>query len=73
MHSSASALSLFMPVIFDLTDEQYFQTKVVDYAVAMARTAAGVHYEMDNLSGLVLGQELVARALPDYLASKYGR
>ena len=62
-----------MAIAFDLTDEQLYQTKVVDYAVAMARTAAGVHYEMDNLAGLTLGQELVARVLPDYLAQTYGR
>ena len=38
----------------------------------MARTVAGVHYRDDNIAGLKMGQEIVARELPQYLAFKYG-
>jgi hypothetical protein len=44
----------------------------MDYAVATARTVAGVHYRSDNLAGLNLGQNLLAQALPKHLADVYG-
>ena len=72
MHSAASAASLWMPVVMQLTPEQYCQVQLTDYAIAYARTVAGVHYQMDNIAGLKLGQEIVARLLPDYLHEKYG-
>jgi len=31
-----------------------------------------VHYPDDNIAGLNLGQEVLARALPKYLQEKYG-
>jgi len=40
--------------------------------VAYARTIAGVHYEDDNIAGLDMGQEIVARDLAGYLEGKYG-
>jgi hypothetical protein len=48
------------------------EAKKTDLAVAMGRTVAGVHYKDDNTAGLTMGQEIVARELPRYLASKYG-
>ena len=72
MHSAASAGSLWMPVVMKLTPEQLCQAKAVDYAVAYARTVAGVHYPTDNTAGLNLGQEILARKLPGYLAKVYG-
>ena len=72
MHSASSAASLWMPVVMVLTPEQYCQVQLTDYAIAYARTVAGVHYQSDNLAGLKLGQEIVARVLPGYLNEKYG-
>merc|ERR1739844_159112 len=72
MHSAQSALSFWLAVICDLTAEQWEEAKKVDLAVAMGRTVAGVHYTTDNIAGLDLGQEVVAKALPKYLAYKYG-
>lgn len=72
MHSAASAASLWLAIVANLSPEQYCQALLTDYAVAFARTVAGVHYRSDNIAGLNLGQELVANALPDYLATKYG-
>ena len=72
MHSAASAGSLWMAVVMDLTKEQLCQAKAVDYGVAYARTVAGVHYPSDNIDGLKLGQEILARKLPEYLAEVYG-
>ena len=72
MHSASSAASLWMPAVMLLTPEQYCQVQLTDYAIAYARTVAGVHYQTDNLAGLKLGQEILARLLPDYLHEKYG-
>ena len=72
MHSAASSASLWMPVLMNLTPEQECQARLMDYAVAYARTVAGVHYPSDNWAGLTIGQELIANFLPDYLEAKYG-
>jgi len=72
MHSAASSISLWLPVVASLTSEQWLEAKKTDMATAMARTVAGVHYRDDNIVGLNMGQEIVARELPQYLAFKYG-
>jgi hypothetical protein len=71
MHSAGSSMSLWLPVVANLTEEQFCQTLRTDYAVATARTVAGVHYRSDNLAGLNLGQNLLAQALPQHLADLY--
>ena len=55
-----------------MTEEQYCEALRVDYAVAFARSCAGVHYPSDNYAGLNLGQTLMAEKLPEHLASRYG-
>jgi membrane-associated phospholipid phosphatase len=72
MHSAASAVSLWLPAVLKLTPEQLCQVKLLDYAISYARTVAGVHYKTDNLAGLKLGQEIIARLLPKYLNETYG-
>lgn len=72
MHSSASAASLWLAVVADLTEEQYCELLRLDNAIANARTVAGVHYPTDNSAGLNLGQRLVAWALPQHLNRMYG-
>ena len=72
MHSAGSTSSFWLRIMFDLTDEQYCQALLTDYAVAMARTVAGVHYRMDNICGLNMGQQIVAERLADTLAEAYG-
>jgi hypothetical protein len=72
MHSAASSASLWLAVVMNLTDAQFCEVKRVDYAVAYARTVAGVHYPTDNIAGLNLGQEIVAQKLPQELHDKYG-
>lgn len=71
MHSAASNISFWLQVIINLTPRQLCEAKKVDYAVAYARTVAGVHFPDDNLAGLNMGQEIVARALPQHLDNKY--
>jgi hypothetical protein len=71
MHSAASSSALYMAVVMDLSPEQIAEAKRMDYAVATFRSAAGVHYDTDNRAGLALGQEVVAKQLPDFLA-QYG-
>jgi hypothetical protein len=72
MHSSGSTASFWLKIILNLTEEQYCQALLTDYAVSMARTVAGVHYERDNLDGLNLGQQIIAEQLADLMASYYG-
>jgi hypothetical protein len=43
MHAAASVCSYWLPAIAKVTPEQYCEALRVDYAVAYARTVAGVH------------------------------
>ena len=72
MHAAASAASLWMPLVLDLTEEQHCQVKALDYGIAYARTIAGVHYFTDSIGGLNIAQEILSRKLPEYLSEKYG-
>jgi len=72
MHSAASQTSFWLSVVLDLTPHQLCQARLVDYAVAYARTVAGVHYPDDNIDGLNLGQAVLIELLSDYLVGKYG-
>jgi len=55
----------------NLTDRQLCEAKKVDFAVAFARTVAGVHFEDDNMAGLNMGQIIVSNAIPMHFAEKY--
>lgn len=72
MHSAASAGSLWIATVLNLTPEQYCEVQKVDYAISYARTVAGVHYPTDNTAGLNLGQQVLARQLPFQLHQKFG-
>lgn len=72
MHSAGSTCSLWIPTLYDISDEQYLQTLRMDYAVAYARTVAGVHYPQDNLAGLNAGQRIIREKLPKFLSEQYG-
>jgi len=71
MHSAASNISFWIQIVMKLSPKQLCEVKKVDYAVAYARTIAGVHFEDDNVAGLNMGQYIVKRALPRYLYSMY--
>ena len=43
-----------------------------DFAVSKARTVAGVHFELDNIDGLNIGQEQAARFLDYYFMEMGG-
>jgi hypothetical protein len=72
MHSAGSTVSYWLPVIAQVTGEDYCEALRVDYAVSYGRTVAGVHYQQDNLAGLNIGQRLIRKQLPKFLESKYG-
>jgi len=72
MHSAGSTCSLWLPVLYNLTAEEYAQALLVDHAVAFGRTVAGVHYPQDNLAGLKVGQGIVGEQLPAFVAERYG-
>jgi hypothetical protein len=56
----------------NLSEEQICEARMLDYSVAYARTVAGVHYDIDNIAGLMMGQEILAQKLPRYLQDEYG-
>merc|ERR1712165_271876 len=72
MHSAASAASFWLDIVLDLTEEQMCEARKLDYAIAQARSVAGVHYEDDNISGLILGQNILAQRLPVIFEEVYG-
>lgn len=55
MHSAGSTCSLWVPALYKITAEQYTELVLTDFAVAYARTVAGVHYPQDNIAGLNIG------------------
>ena len=72
MHSAASNLSFWIQIVMEnATPAQICAAKKIDYAVSYARTVAGVHYKQDNIAGLNLGQEVLARHLCKHLAKKF--
>ena len=71
MHSAGSLCSLWIAALCELTAAQYLEALRVDYAVAMGRTVAGVHYEHDNIAGLNIGQRIVREQLPNHMAEMY--
>lgn len=72
MHSAASISSMVLAVLLDLDETQLQEARNLDYAVATFRTAAGVHFETDNLAGLQIGQQAIEAWLPDFLAQCAG-
>jgi len=72
MHSASSAASFWLDVVMELTPEQRCEARMLDYSVSFARTVAGVHYTDDNISGLMVGQGILAQLLPTYLRDVYG-
>jgi len=72
MHSAGSSGSLWMATVMNLTDKQLCEVRKLDYAIAFARTVAGVHYEDDNIAGLALGYKVVGDFLVRYLHEHYG-
>jgi len=69
MHSAASSASAYLPTLMDLTYDKVAETRKLDYAVAVSRSVAGVHYPSDNIAGLMLGQQIVVDKLPGLLES----
>lgn len=72
MHSAASAASFWLDVVLDLTEEQLCEARKLDFAIAQARSVAGVHYEDDNIAGLILGQSILTQRLPSVFEERYG-
>jgi len=72
MHAASASASLWLPIVTHLSPEQYCQVLRLDYAYAFARTAAGVHYPMDNIAGLQFAQGFIATRLANHLAERYG-
>lgn len=72
MHSAASSASLWLSVVMDLTEEQVDEARRLDFAVSRFRSFAGVHYDSDNRAGLMIGQNVVAKMLPEFLANVTG-
>lgn len=72
MHSAASVVSFWLPLVMELTPEQICEAKALDWSVSYGRTIAGVHFPADNTFGLNLGQEMLAMQLPNFLEREFG-
>ena len=71
MHSAGSTCSLWTPVLYDISADQYLEALRTDYGVSFARTVAGVHYPQDNIAGLNIGQRIIREKLPTFLGDNY--
>ena len=71
MHSAAAAAQILIPVFMNLSKFQLSEVRHTSVNIAFFRTYAGVHYEMDNYYGLELGERVIEKILPEYLA-KFG-
>jgi len=71
MHSAASSMSTWIDVVADLTDDQRAEVRLLDYSIAYYRSLAGVHYPSDNRAGLALGQNILEKQLPKFLAERF--
>lgn len=67
MHSAVASMALFISVILDLTPQQESECIKMAANIAFGRTFAGVHYRLDNLYGLELGERCAEIILPDLL------
>eukprot|EP00040_Diaphanoeca_grandis_P013758 m.69496 g.69496 ORF g.69496 m.69496 type:complete len:445 (+) comp24097_c0_seq2:79-1413(+) len=72
MHSAASTCATWLSVVFDLTEEEMDEIRLLDFSISYFRTVAGVHYRSDNAAGLSLGQNIIKSKLADHLAEMYG-
>ncbi len=72
MHSAGSTVSLWLPALYDISLDQYYEALLIDRGVAFGRTVAGVHYRQDNIAGLNIGQRIIREKLPGFLADRYG-
>lgn len=72
MHSALSAMALIFPVILDLSPEQVQECKTTAANVSFGRSFAGVHYRIDNLYGLELGERCAEILLPQLMQELMG-
>tara|TARA_Y100001934_G_scaffold185334_2_gene218880 strand:+ start:224 stop:802 length:579 start_codon:yes stop_codon:yes gene_type:complete len=56
-----------MSVLIELRAEQCVEAKRFDAPAATFRRVADIHHDTDNRAGLALGQEMIAKQLPEYL------
>lgn len=72
MHSAASNWSFVCQIVYNATPQMVCEAIKTDFAVSKARTVAGVHFRLDNIDGLNIGQEQAARFLPYYFMEMGG-
>ncbi len=73
MHPAAAGAALAIILLMLKTSQTVkSDCELCAFNVADFRAYAGVHYPMDNLTGLAGGHEAVARKLPEYAQSEIG-
>ena len=72
MHSAASNWSFVCQIVYNATPQMVCEAIKTDFAVSKARTVAGVHFRLDNIDGLNIGQEQAARFLDYYFMEMGG-
>lgn len=71
-HAGVAQLAFWTSIVFELTPAQYCEALRFDYAFSYGRILAGLHTVSEVEVGWKLGQEVLARKLPDYLHKSYG-
>jgi len=72
MHSAASGWSFVSQILYHPTPAAVCESIKTDFAVSWARSVAGVHYRLDNMHGLAIGQAQSARYLDYYFMENGG-
>ena len=72
MHSAASGWSFVSQILYHPTPAMVCESIKTDFAVSWARSVAGVHYRLDNMHGLAIGQAQSARHLDYYFMENGG-
>lgn len=68
MHGAAAGVGVLLAVLFDLTQSQRDLVNRTTANISCFRAAANVHLHQDNIAGLWVGEEVMARWLPNYLS-----
>ena len=72
MHAAVAAIVIILNVIFKLDTDQRDEAIRAQCNISIGRDIAGVHYLTDSLTGMDLGEKIIAEKLPVYLNQLVG-
>ena len=72
MHAAVAAIVIILNVIFKLDTDQKDEAARAQCNISVSRDIAGVHYLTDSLTGMDLGEKIIAEKLPTFLNQLVG-